>query len=169
MSNIFLTGDKQVGKSTIINRILAEYNGRVTGFKTLLETDPHRRFYLHSLNPNIISAEKAYISKKTEQGYSKANVEAFDGFGVEILNDCLINPPDLIVLDELGLFESDAIHFQELVHQCLDARTPVLGVLKAKSSPFLDSIRYRNDVTIYSITLENREEQYKRMSQGTVL
>lgn len=165
MNNIFLTGDKQVGKSTIINRILADYNGKVCGFRSELETAPYRRFYLQSLNPHIMSAEKVYISEKTEQGYSKGNVEAFDGFGVEILNDCLISQPYLIVLDELGLFESDAIHFQEFVHSCLDARTPVLGVLKAKSSPFLDSIRYRNDITIYNVTLENREELYKRIRE----
>jgi len=158
MNNIFLTGDKQVGKSTIINRFLAEYNGRVCGFKTLLETDPYRRFYLHSLNPQITFNEKIYISKINEQGFLKGNIEGFDSFGVEILNDCLTSPPDLIVFDELGLFESDAILFQKAVHKCLDSPIPVLGVLKAKSSPFLDSIRYRNDVTIYNVTLENREE-----------
>lgn len=176
MNNIFLTGDKQIGKSTIINRFLAEYNGKVCGFKTLLENEPYRKFYIESINPQITTAEKVYISKKTEEGFLKGNIEGFDSFGVEILNDCLCSSPDLIVLDELGLFESEAIHFQELVHSCLDAKTPVLGVLKAKSSPFLDSIRYRNDVTIYNVTLENREELYEiiskmisQMSQGPVL
>ena len=39
-------------------------------------------------------------------------------------------------MDELGIYERDALEFQAHVFRVLDSPLPVLGVLKDKSSPF---------------------------------
>ena len=166
MNNIFLTGEKQVGKSAIINKIIVDYNEKVCGFKTLLENTEYRRFYLESISLNNRTTEKNYISKRTEEGYTKGIIEAFDGFGTVILSECLASSPSLIVMDELGVFEKNAFLFQEMVYKCLDSAIPVLGVLKAKSSPFLDSIKNRKDVKIFYVNHDNRETQYKKVLES---
>ena len=81
-------------------------------------------------------------------------------YGVKLLEDCFKAYSDLIVMDELGFFESNAALFQNKVLEILDSDTPVLGVLKQKDIPFLNNIRNRNDVTIFVVTHGNRDEVF---------
>ncbi|WP_017755429.1 nucleoside-triphosphatase [Calidifontibacillus oryziterrae] len=160
MNNIFLTGEKQVGKSTIINNIIDNFTGNICGFKTLLETKEGRQFYFSGFNPMIDSIPKIYICKKDNNDKLEGITEAFDDFGVKILEDSLNDSSDLIIMDELGVFENQAYRFQKSVYKCLNSAIPVIGVIKAKPSLFLDTIRNRDDVTIVNVTKENREQAY---------
>lgn len=163
MKNIFLTGDIQVGKSTLIKRILEKDQGQVCGFKTVpfYLNDESRLFQLNRFFPEQINNEQPLlVCKKTENGKLTGIPEVFDQWGVRILEACLNAKPDIIIMDELGLFESEAYDFQKSVWRCLDSPIPVLGVLKAKNSPFLDRVREREDVLIIEITEANREENY---------
>ena len=82
-------------------------------------------------------------------------VKVFDTHGVEILKNA--GKRDIIVMDELGTMESGAHVFQGEVFRRLERGKPVLGVLKAASTPFLDAIRLRGDVRVIEVTRENRE------------
>lgn len=155
MNNIMLTGERQIGKSTIINFLLEDFHGEACGFRTLPHNGLH---YLSSINSQYILAEKQYICRKNEGGTLEGIASVFDSRGAGLLDNCLKKRPDLIIMDELGLFESNAFKFQESVLECLNADIPVLGVLKAKSSPFLDLIRNREDITIFTITEANRDK-----------
>lgn len=158
MKNIFLTGDLHVGKSTIINRILEGFKGSLGGFRTLLDLsiDGNKRFFIEGLNP-VFQGKRYPICRYSDEGYMVGLSEVFDDYGVKILRHSLEEKVDLIVMDELGVFESEAFDFQKSVFAVLESPIPVLGVLKAKSSPFLDKVRSRQDVLVLSVTLENRE------------
>lgn len=155
MNNIMLTGERQIGKSTIINFLLENCHGEVCGFRTLPNDGLH---YLSPINSQRVMAEKHNICRKNEGGTLVGITSTFDDSGARILGNCLEKKPDLIIMDELGLFESKAFVFQERVLECLNSDIPVLGVLKAKSSPFLDLIRNRDDITIFTITKDNRSK-----------
>lgn len=155
MNNIMLTGERKVGKSTIINFVLDDFHGEVCGFKTLPDNGLH---YLSSINSQNALTEKQYICRKNEDGILEGIASVFNDSGAGVLDHCLKKRPDLIIMDELGLFESRAFVFQEKVLECLNSDIPVLGVLKARSSPFLDIIRNREDVTIFTITEANRNK-----------
>lgn len=154
MNNIMLAGERQIGKSTIINFLLEDFHGKACGFKTLQDND---LYYLSSLSSQNISTEKQYICRKNKSGTLEGITQVFDEKGAPTLKNCLEESPDLIIMDELGVFENNAFLFQESVLECLNSTIPVLGVLKAKASPFLDLIRKRDDTTIFTITEDNRD------------
>lgn len=156
-NNLFLTGEKQVGKSTIINYFIERNYGKVDGFKTLVENDPNRKFYMQPLLYEKTCNKEAYIGERINNKLISFP-ETFEKLGVEILTNCLQNQPSIIIMDEIGVMENNASKFQKLVHECLNSSIPVLGVLKNKSTPFLNSIKNRSDVELRTVTVENRDD-----------
>lgn len=155
-NNLFLTGPIKVGKSTIINKFLADFNGVVAGFRTEAKIDEsgNRLFVIKSILP-----DKTLIAPICELGPDKrlqGKKEAFNIRGVQILQESMQAAPSLIIMDELGLFETEAFKFQFCVEELLTTSIPVIGVLKYKSSRFLDRIRMREDVIEWTVTQENR-------------
>jgi len=54
-------------------------------------------------------------------------------------------------MDELGRFELGSPAFLDVVREALASPIPVVGVLKAESNPFLDSIRARPDTAVIDL------------------
>jgi molybdate transport system regulatory protein len=103
---------------------------------------------------------------RTDEGRIQQRfTEVFETLGVNLLTHCLDNHPDIIVMDELGFLESEATTFQQRVFSCLDAPVPVWGVIKPLSTPFLDGIRERKDVTVLTITIDNRDRLYNELTE----
>lgn len=152
--HVFLTGDIQVGKSTIINRVLEDTELILAGFKTLGAN------YLPDGSSDIVIFP---CEKSVEEGFVVANrsslgktvyPEVFDEKGVEFL----LRQGELVIMDELGYMESDAKLFQRTVLELLDKDTPVLGVLRNMHTPFLDAVRNNKNVEVIFVTKDNREE-----------
>ncbi len=72
---------------------------------------------------------------------------AFEEVGVPAVLSALASSR-VVVMDELGRFELAAPRFQAVVRRALEAPVPVVGVLKAESNPFLDSIRAHPEVRV---------------------
>lgn len=168
MKNIFLTGPIIIGKSTILNEAIRDFNGTVGGFKTVPQfmEDGARTYVLGSITPGIEAQSKPYICLPDKGGRLRGVPETFDNFGAGILDVCVNSRLDLIIMDELGVYESKALGFQDSVKRALDSKIPVLGVLKAKHNLFLNEIRERQDVLILPVTLDYRDEitrQFKKL------
>jgi len=69
----------------------------------------------------------------------------------------------LLIQDELGFMESNSPEFQAAALRCLDAAVPVLGVIRARSTPFLNLIRNRSDVVILTVCPYNHDETMSRL------
>jgi nucleoside-triphosphatase len=160
MKNVFLTGDIKVGKSTIINKVLAGYKGSLGGFRTVpyLLDGRLKTFVLESVSPNLQRQGIHFICRDSEAGRRIGLPDTFEEYGVRILKHSLAENAGLIIMDELGIFESAAVNFQKQVFAVLESAIPVLGVLKAKPTTFLDEIRDREDVTVVPVSPENRDE-----------
>lgn len=158
MKNVFLTGERKIGKSTIIKKALEAFKGSLGGFKTApcFLGDGSKRYTIEGLNP-IFRGEARWICVDNGEGRMIGLTGTFEDYGVRILKHSLKEKPDLIIMDELGLFESEAYNFQKHVFAVLESPLPVLGVLKAASSSFLNEIRNRRDVIILPVTGENRD------------
>ncbi|HZJ85325.1 MAG TPA: nucleoside-triphosphatase [Syntrophomonadaceae bacterium] len=159
IKNIFLTGPRNVGKSTIIKAALVLFVGTVGGFTTLpkLLNDGRRVFLMDSFNLDYPANYIPYICEVGKNAKLEPILKTFDDFGVRILDDSLQKEVDLVVMDELGVFESEAIYFQEKVKSCLASPIPVLGVIKAKDTKFLKEISDRTDVQVVNVTVNNRK------------
>lgn len=166
---MFFTGERGVGKSTLLNRLLAKRQLTIDGFRTLPFVHPGggKGFYL-AANEEVPLANPGpdrIIARRAADGRIEERFpHVFDTVGVRILSRCLNNPPDLIVMDELGFLENQALQFQHWVFRCLEAPVSVLGVIKPRSTPFLDRIRQRQDVTVCPVTVANREQLYRQLA-----
>ena len=165
--HVFLTGSRNVGKTTIINNILENLSDRfdIGGFVTFMgeEFEPGKNYvYISRVDSRHLledlhddtSKIKIALRDKTASSFT-AYPKAFDDQGVDLLKDW--EAKDLVIADELGFMESDAFKFQEKIFECLDGHVPILGVIKPKSGPFLDAVRSHRNVYIIEVTKENRD------------
>ena len=160
--HLLLTGQPGVGKSTIIQKTLQTLQIHPCGFLTLAappQADGSSTVHLFpTQDANYLSFQiKNRIGLRSVNHVHTAYPETFDTLGVNIL--AKIHPP-CILMDELGFMEQEAHFFQQRVLELLQQnQIPVLGVIKPRSTPFLDQIRALPNIKIIEITPENREEK----------
>ncbi|MGI6011075.1 MAG: molybdopterin-guanine dinucleotide biosynthesis protein B [Ruminococcus sp.] len=162
--HIFLTGKKQAGKSTILKRALKEKGKEVCGYYTLpYEINGVRKgFYLHSIKEMEEFENDSPISVRAGKHQSYPLTETFETLGTAVLRGAL-QSDEWMIADEVGKLERDAVSFQQAFFQCLDQKSLVLGVLQDTDTPFVNAIKERPDVEVWTVTEENRERVYQRL------
>ena len=158
--HLFLTGRKQVGKSTALRRLIAENGLICAGFETrLLALDGVRRgFVLHGRVDMPAQENDCIVCVRTGERRSVPVPEVFNEIGANILRLSREGDAPYILMDELGKLESDGGAFAQEVLRCLDSEKTVLGVLQQCDSPLFRAISARSDVLVLTVTEENREE-----------
>ena len=159
--HIFLTGEVQVGKSTVIKNILSQSGLSADGFMTYWETesDGSQSLHISPYSPQTQTAERHLVTVRGMVGkplVTKEVTDVFDKRGAEILGAS--GKRDIIVMDELGFLESEALNFQEIVLGHLGKYVPVLGVIKPARTKFLDTVRSHPAAAIYEVTGQNRDK-----------
>jgi len=164
MKNLFLSGNINVGKSTIIQYLIENLHinkEEIGGFYTraYLENDKVKGFYIDPINFNMesLNIKDRLIGYTPDDKRWIGIDDTFESLGVKVLDHCIKYPFKLIVMDELGFFENNAYTFQKKVHEALSCDKKIIGVIKPISTIFMDSIRERKDVTEVEITQNNRE------------
>lgn len=204
MKHIFLSGEIQCGKSTLIQSILHHSAGKLVtagGFLTYFTTrapneprtlylgdaaiygtlfhQPYRSAYispiqLHEalLTQNIPAAPAAHFCGA---GRPQTNLDAFDLYGRTWIKKGLetalafshtpnIHP--IVILDECGYLESNALRFQQAVYDALDAPVPILGVVRQMTAPsWLDAIREHPKVQLVNVTKTNRDALVPQLTE----
>lgn len=162
MKNIFLTGEIQIGKTTLLNKIIEMINLSIGGFqvdRTIEqgENSSKKEFYITSLINGVDTYKIATITSENNCFNTTPYADAFNTAADKIILESL-KCRDVIVLDELGFLESKAEKFQNAVFEALNSDKLVLGVIKPRPIPFLDKIRNRDDVIVIEVTKENRDK-----------
>ena len=161
--HIFLTGDVQVGKSTIIKKTLAALKLRdIGGFRSVSVPDlPDGAMSVYLIpvgekDPVVNDWNRVGIRKGCGRGIGKFP-EAFERAGVQALVDAENMP--LILMDEVGRMESAAARFSARILELLNEDTPILGVVqKIADTKLTNAIRQHPNVRVLTVTKENREE-----------
>ena len=127
MNNLFLTGKKGVGKSTIIKNIIEKINYPLGGYITKKEIEDHiKTFSIRSLyDDEIYPIAKVNIKTFEKEIF----VDNFKG-PIPLILDKSLKNRNLIILDELGFMENDIENFTSKVYEILDSTKTVFGVLK---------------------------------------
>ena len=174
--HIFLTGPKQIGKSTIIQKFLAANPLTYAGFLTVKsETVFSGVKSVHMLNISRLSDTSSQKKKKP----SKENFLFFCGQAPDALYrqysllpnptlrfnrigctllDAIPSDIDLIIMDELGPHECEATAFRESIFRLLNGDIPILGVLQKSENDFFQEISNHPDTKVMEITTENRDQ-----------
>jgi nucleoside-triphosphatase len=155
--HLFFTGEKGVGKTTLLKGLLAQYQGPVGGFFTLKTTGVRPgRYTVHLLRPN--QGEKPreenllFCCGDPVDSHIAAR---FDGLGCAAL--AAKEDAGLLVMDEIGPHEQEAQGFCRAVFQALDGETPILGVLQRADTPLYARIANHPQVRLVEVTRENRD------------
>lgn len=146
---IFLTGARQIGKSTVVDRVLTQLQCSVGGFRTAFADAEHTQLQLVS----IATGERETVMCRDGNGARTVYAQGFDTLGVS----ALLGDADLLVADELGFLEEEAHAFQSAVLRALDGDTPMLGVLRQDKNGWLDAVRSHPRVLLLTVTAENRD------------
>ena len=146
--HLFLTGEKGVGKSTLIDYLLAGCTP--CGFRTCRVEGVLSRPSVHLLTvpdttptaDNLLFYCGAY------------SPERFDTLGVAALEN---RSGDVLLMDELGPAEAGAERFTAAVLAALDGELPILGVLQQADTPFLRAVARHPRVRLVTVTPQNRD------------
>ena len=146
--HLFLTGQKGVGKSTLIDYLLA--GCPPCGFRTRRVEGVLSRPSVHLLTvPDTTPTADNLLF------YCGAfSPERFDTLGVAALEN---RSGDVLLMDELGPAESGAEKFTAAVLAALDGELPILGVLQQADTPFLRAVARHPRVRLVTVTPQNRD------------
>lgn len=146
--HLFLTGEKGVGKSTLIDYLLAGCTP--CGFRTCRVEG-----VLSCPSVHLLTVPDTTPTADNLLFYCGAySPERFDTLGVAALEN---RSGDVLLMDELGPAESGAEKFTAAVLAALDGELPVLGVLQQADTPFLRAVARHPRVRLVTVTPQNRD------------
>ena len=160
-----IVGDRGVGKSTLIRRVLNELNRPVFGFETKKEEqleDPIRGcpIYIYDAGKSHIRTPNNLIGYHKERDIP-AITAAFDRYASKLLE---VVPKDAVVeLDEIGFLEAKSDAFCQAVMHLLEGKNPVIAAVKNREHPFLDAVRNHPNARCFYIRPENRDALYEEV------
>ena len=158
--HIFLSGDVQVGKSTIINKVLNTLNVPYKGFRTYGAECKEDGSSVVYISPADNLDDKTVAAYRGGNGHSKMDInkDAFEVKGVEILKKSLNSDVNLILMDEIGFIESHFEGFKNAIREVLNSNKTILGVVRNKDTDFLNEVRNHESVTVIVVNKENRDQ-----------
>ena len=158
--HIFLTGDVQIGKSTVINKVLDKLNVPIKGFRTYGAEYKEDGSSVVYISPADNLNDKTIVAVRYGDGHTKmeVNKDAFETKGVQILKDSLNSDCDLILMDEIGFMESHFEGFKDAIRDVLNSNKNILGVVRNKDTDFLNEVRNHASVKVVIVDKDNRDD-----------
>lgn len=154
--HVFITGEKHIGKSTLLKKVICRCTGEIGGFLTFRT----KEFLKHKYSVHICRVGKDKYPDSNNLlfvcGYfEKRTSERFNRLGCEILEQ---DDFDIIIMDELGIHEEKAIRFRKKVIEMLDGDVPILGVLQKGAESLWEGIVKHPHVLLIEIDEQNRDD-----------
>lgn len=162
MKHILICGERQVGKSTLIRRLIEEERCPLYGFITrslISRPDGFQEIYMY---PPYDESKKIYLA---ECDKTRRNVlsDVFEAYGTMLLESA--KSDGMIVMDELGFMEEKSRTFTAAVLKALDGTIPVIAAVKSTNpeSAFLNAVRSHPNTELFMIDEKNRYELYNTL------
>ena len=163
--HVFLTGDRQIGKSRALNGALAQLRLPVYGFRTRFLTRERGSSSLYMVPANDPeNFDETMMVAELRDGKMRPLTERFDAWGAHLLRQAQKHPEGIILMDEVGHLEKNALGVQDAIRECLDGDIPVLGVLR-KDQAWHDFIKNHPKVRVITVTEENRGGMADRVAK----
>ena len=159
--NIIIRGKRNSGKSYLIMRIISLYNSKIkmAGFFTKKTETGHVTFKVWD-NFDLMDEGPSMVIYDANDKIIRENV--FEELGVWAIIRAL-KLSEIIVIDELGRFEKDCKNFIQTVHTAFSHDIPLIASIKNENNPFLNSLLERNDIKLFMMNRNNRNNIYNRI------
>ena len=165
--HILISGERGVGKSTLIEKLLSACPRPRYGFITKMLPPDEAGFhpiYIHPAGRPV--SERVYTEENCigvcDSRTHRVNLAAFNTLGVRYIREA--RPGGIIVMDELGFFEAQAEDFTAAVLEALAGDIPVIAAVKSRTDvAFLNEVRAQPRGSVFSLTPENRDALYEAL------
>lgn len=159
--HVFVTGERQIGKSVVIQRAVSLLGLPAYGFLTRFHGGDSLYMAAPSRAGRPDSADRIAFRN---QGRIELMGDSFDRIAVGLLREARAHPEGIILMDECGHLESGRIRFLQEVLHCLDGEIPVLGALRL-GQLWHEPIKTHSRVRVFTVTLENRDSLPAQIAQ----
>ncbi|MEA4914732.1 MAG: nucleoside-triphosphatase [Christensenella sp.] len=162
--HILICGEVGVGKSTLIQRLLAQSTRPLYGFITKKldpDEDGFHPIYIHPAGGRERRFNEENLIGTCDRRIHNINLDVFNTLGVDYLQ---AKPGGIILMDELGFMEAKAEAFTRAVMEALNGDIPVIAAVKARFDiPFLNEVRAHKKAKLYMIMPQNREQLFEEL------
>jgi nucleoside-triphosphatase len=165
-SVLLLTGRPGIGKTTVITRAAELLGERADGFYTeeIRVLGQRQGFQLIGLHGE--QATLAHVKYKGRQyprvGRYGVDVMAFDRIGGAVLKRAVAQGK-IVIVDEIGKMELFSKLFKDAVLAAVQSKSPVIATIMARPNPWADALKGQPNITLWPITVENRDEMPARI------
>ncbi len=151
----FLTGERGIGKSYLIERIKPLIS--TVGFETRFEPEG-MRLYMHFFNglSFLIGNRVSGKMRICEEGFKEA---------ARHLGGLEIPESTFLIMDEIGFLEEDSPEFQHAVIASIRRSKNCICVLRKGAFSFISSLKNSMGIRSIEIGLNNREELFNRFEK----
>lgn len=143
LKHIVVTGVKQIGKSTLVNRYLESLGVSYAGFRTkqiaITQAGP-----VYALE-DIQSGRREPISRLFH-GKIVGIPATFDTFATQVILEAMKADVPILLFDEIGRFEQNSTSFLSALDLSFSSGKQVIAVLKKEELPHILKIRQRPDI-----------------------
>ncbi|XP_060590633.1 cancer-related nucleoside-triphosphatase-like [Ruditapes philippinarum] len=168
--HILLTGQPGVGKTTLVKKVcdkLEDENWQCQGFYTEEKREDGQRVGFDVVTfddkrgplARIIDRDNPVAGRSYMVGRYNVLLQSFEQLALPSL---AIKPSEytrVIVIDEIGKMELFSRSFTQTVKDILKhPKTTVFATVPLKANPFVEEIKNRDDVQLYTVTKENRNQ-----------
>lgn len=164
---ILLTGRPGIGKTTVIERVIAASAAlRSGGFITREFRGPAGKrlgFEILTLDGRHATLAQVGLPSPYRVGKYGVSVQAVDSIAVPAIRSAIAQA-DLIVIDEIGKMELFSSAFRAAVLEAMDAPKSVLATIASRPHPFTDRVKAMQGVTLIEVTRNVRDTLPERIS-----
>lgn len=159
ITNIFITGSRKIGKTTLIRTVMTKLGMPYNGYLTVPD-----EVYSEGSTYVMIdmkTGDKMPISKY-EQGMFRPIESTFEAFGVQCIQTSLQSEEPYAIFDEVGRFERQCNGFLEALTCALDSSKLIVAVLKKEEIAHIKEYKKRKDCVVLDLdgmSMEEAEEQ----------
>jgi nucleoside-triphosphatase len=158
MNNLLITGFPGVGKTTFIIRLseaLEELHpcGFVT--REIREAGTRVGFGIAGFDGSHRLLSHIDITNRYRVGKYGVDIDGFEEYLATLDLEGTAKRP--VIIDEIGKMECYSPLFRDIVVGLLESDRLFIATIAGKGTPFIESIKKRQDVILVEITRENRD------------
>lgn len=156
---LLVTGRPGVGKTTLVQRVVAGLPRPVRGFFTQEVREGGRRVGFQVVTFSGRTGWLAHVAwqQGPRVGRYRVNLKGFEEVVLPELDLENVPTATLIVVDEIGPMELLSVPFQEALMALMNGPWDVLATMALKPHPLINALRARRDVEVMVLTPQNRD------------
>ncbi|MEW6718087.1 MAG: NTPase [Chloroflexota bacterium] len=164
VNTLLLTGMPGVGKTTLMRKVVKALSGwKIQGFLTdeIRVAGCRQGFRLNTFDGHSAILAHTDIQSKFRVGKYGVDIQSLD----RIVDTSLQLKDDiqLYVIDEIGKMECFSKSFMVAMTRLLDSGLTVVATIHQRAGGFVNQVKQREDVELWSVTYQNRDDMVERI------